>query len=152
MIWGEQPLDFGLCPHILLHPDTQLHPSSQCAALPPHSAQFPKLLCSGGHFSAGSPSFSRLEQADLILAVLDASDLASPSSCNFLDTVVTPAIARSPNGNSRRLLLVLNKSDLLPPGGPDLSPELPPHLLLSCLTGAGLDGLLEALRKELAAV
>ncbi|KAK1342537.1 hypothetical protein QTO34_015302 [Cnephaeus nilssonii] len=94
----------------------------------------------------------RLEQADLILAVLDASDLASPSSCNFLDTVVTPAIARSPNGNSQRLLLVLNKSDLLPPGGPDLSPELPPHLLLSCLTGAGLDGLLEALRKELAAV
>ncbi|XP_059552282.1 tRNA modification GTPase GTPBP3, mitochondrial [Myotis daubentonii] len=94
----------------------------------------------------------RLEQADLILAVLDASDLASPSSCNFLDTVVTPAVARSPNGNSQRLLLVLNKSDLLPPGGPDLSPELPPHLLLSCLTGEGLDGLLEALRKELAIV
>lgn len=94
----------------------------------------------------------RLEQADLILAVLDASDLASPSSCIFLDTVVTPAIARSPNGNSQRLLLVLNKSDLLPPGGPDLSPEVPSHLLLSCLTGEGLDGLLEALRKELAAV
>ncbi|ELK26663.1 tRNA modification GTPase GTPBP3, mitochondrial [Myotis davidii] len=94
----------------------------------------------------------RLEQADLILAVLDASDLASPSSCNFLDTVVTPAVARSPSGNSQRLLLVLNKSDLLPPGGPDLSPELPPHLLLSCLTGEGLDGLLEALRKELAIV
>ncbi|XP_016064901.1 PREDICTED: tRNA modification GTPase GTPBP3, mitochondrial [Miniopterus natalensis] len=94
----------------------------------------------------------RLEQADLILAVLDASDLASPSSCDFLDTVVTPAIAQSPNGNSQRLLLVLNKSDLLPSGGPDLSPELPPHLLLSCLTGEGLDGLLEALRKELAAV
>ncbi|XP_070272461.1 tRNA modification GTPase GTPBP3, mitochondrial isoform X2 [Myotis yumanensis] len=94
----------------------------------------------------------RLEQADLILAMLDASDLASPSSCNFLDTVVTPAIARSPNGNSQRLLLVLNKSDLLPPGGPDLSPELPPHLLLSCLTGEGLDRLLEALRTELAIV
>ncbi|XP_053076276.1 tRNA modification GTPase GTPBP3, mitochondrial [Acinonyx jubatus] len=94
----------------------------------------------------------RLEQADLILAVLDASDLASPSSCNFLDTVVAPAGAGSPNGNSQRLLLVLNKSDLLPPGGPDPSPNLRPHLLLSCLTGEGLDGLLEALRKELAEV
>ncbi|XP_049496140.1 tRNA modification GTPase GTPBP3, mitochondrial isoform X2 [Panthera uncia] len=94
----------------------------------------------------------RLEQADLILAVLDASDLASPSSRNFLDTVVAPAGAGSPNGNSQRLLLVLNKSDLLPPGGPDPSPNLRPHLLLSCLTGEGLDGLLEALRKELAEV
>ncbi|XP_054937992.1 tRNA modification GTPase GTPBP3, mitochondrial isoform X1 [Physeter macrocephalus] len=94
----------------------------------------------------------RLEQADLILAVLDASDLASPSSCNFLDTVVIPAGAGSPNGSNQRLLLVLNKSDLLPAGGPDPSPDLPPHLLLSCLTGDGLDGLLEALRKELAAL
>ncbi|XP_007195559.2 tRNA modification GTPase GTPBP3, mitochondrial isoform X1 [Balaenoptera acutorostrata] len=94
----------------------------------------------------------RLEQADLILAVLDASDLASASSCNFLDTVVIPAGAGSPNGSSQRLLLVLNKSDLLPAGGPDPSPDLPPHLLLSCLTGKGLDGFLEALRKELAAL
>ncbi|XP_036997870.2 tRNA modification GTPase GTPBP3, mitochondrial [Artibeus jamaicensis] len=94
----------------------------------------------------------RLEQADLILAVLDASDLASPSSCNFLDTVVTPAIAQSHNGNSQRLLLVLNKSDLLLAGDPGLRPELSPHLLMSCLTGEGLDGLLEALRKELTAV
>ncbi|KAJ8784159.1 hypothetical protein J1605_008489 [Eschrichtius robustus] len=94
----------------------------------------------------------RLEQADLILAVLDASDLASASSCNFLDTVVIPAGAGSPNGSSQRLLLVLNKSDLLPAGGPDPSPDLPPHLLLSCLTGEGLDGFLEALRKELAAL
>ncbi|XP_039723716.1 5-taurinomethyluridine-[tRNA] synthase subunit GTPB3, mitochondrial isoform X2 [Pteropus medius] len=94
----------------------------------------------------------RLEQADLILAVLDASDLASPSSCNFLDMVVSPAGAESPNGNRQRLLLVLNKSDLLPPGDPDPRLDLPPHLLLSCLTGEGLDSLLEALRKELAAV
>lgn len=94
----------------------------------------------------------RLEQADLILAVLDASDLASPSSCNFLDVVVNPAAGRSPDGNSQRLVLVLNKSDLLPPGGPDPRPDLPPHLLLSCLTGEGLVDLLEVLRKELAAV
>ncbi|KAG8517300.1 tRNA modification GTPase GTPBP3, mitochondrial [Galemys pyrenaicus] len=94
----------------------------------------------------------RLEQADLILAVLDASDLASPSSCSFLDTIVTATRAQSSSGSNQRLLLVLNKSDLLPQGGPGPSPELPPHLLLSCLTREGLDGLLEALRKELAAV
>lgn len=120
---------------------------------PPPRQPVPEIALLWGHFSVDSPRSSRLEQADLILAVLDASDLASPSSCNFLDTVVTPAIARSPNGNSQqRLLLVLNKSDLLPPGGPELSPELPPHLLLSCLTGEGLDRLLAALRKELAEV
>ncbi|XP_027403990.1 tRNA modification GTPase GTPBP3, mitochondrial isoform X4 [Bos indicus x Bos taurus] len=79
----------------------------------------------------------RLEQADLILAVLDASDLASPASCNFLDTVVIPAGARNPNGSRQRLLLVLNKSDLLPAGRSDLHPDLPSHLLLSCLTGVG---------------
>lgn len=118
----------------------------------PTLSPVPEIALLWAHFSADSLCSSRLEQADLILAVLDASDLASPSSCNFLDTVVTPAVARNPNGNSQRLLLVLNKSDLLPPGGPDLSPELPPHLLLSCLTGEGLDGLLEALRKELAIV
>ena len=45
-----------------------------------------------------------------------------------------------------------NKSDLLPAGRSDLHPDLPSHLLLSCLTGEGLDGLLEALKKELAAL
>ncbi|XP_055975764.1 tRNA modification GTPase GTPBP3, mitochondrial isoform X3 [Sorex fumeus] len=94
----------------------------------------------------------RLEQADLILAVLDASDLASPSSCSFLDTVVRPAGAQSPNGSSQRLLLILNKSDLLVPGPRRPGGDLPPHVLLSCRTGEGLDGLLEALRKELAAL
>lgn len=94
----------------------------------------------------------RLEQADLILAVLDASDLASPASCNFLDTVVIPAGAGNPSGSHQRLLLVLNKLDLLPAGRSDPHPDLPSHLLLSCLTGEGLDGLLEALKKELAAL
>ncbi|KAM9242142.1 5-taurinomethyluridine-[tRNA] synthase subunit GTPB3, mitochondrial isoform 2-T2 [Dugong dugon] len=95
---------------------------------------------------------ARLEQADLILAVLDACDLASPSSCNFLDTVVAHVGARSPNGSSQRLLLVLNKLDLLPSEGLGPNPDLPPYLLLSCVTGEGLDSLLEALRKELATV
>ncbi|XP_076978154.1 5-taurinomethyluridine-[tRNA] synthase subunit GTPB3, mitochondrial [Tamandua tetradactyla] len=94
----------------------------------------------------------RLAQADLILAILDASDLASVTSRHFLDTVVTPTGPQNACGSSQRFLLVLNKSDLLPPEGPDPDPDLPPHLLLSCLTGEGLDGLLGALRKELAAV
>uniref|UniRef100_A0A8C3WP52 5-taurinomethyluridine-[tRNA] synthase subunit GTPB3, mitochondrial n=1 Tax=Catagonus wagneri TaxID=51154 RepID=A0A8C3WP52_9CETA len=94
----------------------------------------------------------RLEQADLILAVLDASDLTSSSSHDFLHTVVIPTVTGSASASSQRLLLVLNKSDLLPSQGPDLHPDLPRYLLLSCLTGEGLDGLLEALRKELAAL
>ncbi|XP_053441571.1 tRNA modification GTPase GTPBP3, mitochondrial isoform X2 [Nycticebus coucang] len=97
-------------------------------------------------------ALERLEQADLILAMLDACDLASPSSRNFLDMVVASTGAQNPSKSSQRLLLVLNKSDLLPPGSPSLIPDLPPHLLLSCLTGEGLDRLLEMLRKELVAV
>ncbi|XP_048198493.1 tRNA modification GTPase GTPBP3, mitochondrial [Perognathus longimembris pacificus] len=93
----------------------------------------------------------RLKQADLILAVLDASDLASPQSRCFLDSIITPFRAQSPTGSSQRLLLVLNKSDLLPEG-PGPCPALPPYLLLSCLTGEGLGCLLEALKRELAAV
>ncbi|XP_004384465.1 tRNA modification GTPase GTPBP3, mitochondrial isoform X3 [Trichechus manatus latirostris] len=74
------------------------------------------------------------------------------ASCNFLDTVVAHVGDRSPNGSSQRLLLVLNKLDLLPSEGLGPSPDLPPYLLLSCVTGEGLDSLLEALRKELATV
>ncbi|KAM4888107.1 5-taurinomethyluridine-[tRNA] synthase subunit GTPB3, mitochondrial [Thomomys bottae] len=94
----------------------------------------------------------RLEQADLIMAVLDASDLASPQSCSFMDNILVPHRARSPTGSSQRLLLVLNKSDLLHPEAPDPCSALAPYLLLSCLTGEGLDCLLEALKRELAAV
>lgn len=92
----------------------------------------------------------RLEQADLILAVLDASDLSSPSSCDFLETVVRPAGSWSPEGSGQRLLLVLNKADLLELGPGHPGQDLPPHVLLSCRTGAGLDSLLDALRTELA--
>ncbi|KAM6219099.1 5-taurinomethyluridine-[tRNA] synthase subunit GTPB3, mitochondrial isoform 2-T2 [Rhynchocyon petersi] len=74
------------------------------------------------------------------------------ASCNFLDTVVAHGATQSSNGSSQRLLLVLNKWDLLPPQGLSPSRALPPYLLLSCLTKDGLDTLLEALRKELAAV
>ncbi|XP_023563401.1 tRNA modification GTPase GTPBP3, mitochondrial [Octodon degus] len=94
----------------------------------------------------------RLEQADLVLAVLDASDLAAPTSREFLDTVMAPLVSQDPRGSSQRLLLVLNKCDLLPAEGPHPQPWSHPHLLLSCLTREGLDGLLGALRKELAVV
>ncbi|KAM5239185.1 5-taurinomethyluridine-[tRNA] synthase subunit GTPB3, mitochondrial [Ctenodactylus gundi] len=94
----------------------------------------------------------RLEQADLILALLDASDLAAPSSRNFLDTVVTPLGPGRPKGSSQRFLLILNKCDLLSLEGPDPCPGLPPHLLLSCRTQEGLDVLLEALKEELAVI
>ncbi|XP_078217895.1 5-taurinomethyluridine-[tRNA] synthase subunit GTPB3, mitochondrial isoform X4 [Callithrix jacchus] len=73
-------------------------------------------------------------------------------SCNFLATVVASAGAQSRSSSSQRLLLVLNKSDLLSTEGPGPGPDMPPHLLLSCVTGEGLDGLLEALKMELAAV
>nr|XP_034376566.1 tRNA modification GTPase GTPBP3, mitochondrial isoform X2 [Arvicanthis niloticus] len=94
----------------------------------------------------------RLEQADIILGVLDASDLASSSSCSFLDTVVAPLVSQSHDSGRQRLLLVLNKSDLLSANAPACGTALPPHLLLSCHTGAGMDGLLLALKSELSAV
>lgn len=94
----------------------------------------------------------RLEQADLILGVLDASDLASSSSRSFLDTVVAPLVAQSHESGRQRLLLLLNKSDLLSANAPAFDTALPPHLLLSCHTGAGMDGLLLALKTELSAV
>ncbi|EHB05368.1 tRNA modification GTPase GTPBP3, mitochondrial [Heterocephalus glaber] len=65
---------------------------------------------------------------------------------------VGPVEQEDPSGSSPRLLLVLNKSDLLPAEGPHPQPGPHPHLLLSCLTGAGLDGLLGVLKKELAVV
>ncbi|XP_021483260.1 tRNA modification GTPase GTPBP3, mitochondrial isoform X1 [Meriones unguiculatus] len=94
----------------------------------------------------------RLEQADIILGVLDASDLASPSSCSFLNTVVAPLVTRSPDSSRQRLLLLLNKSDLLSTNASPMDTTLPPHVLLSCRTGAGLDSLLQALKTELAMV
>ncbi|XP_063084146.1 tRNA modification GTPase GTPBP3, mitochondrial isoform X1 [Cavia porcellus] len=95
-------------------------------------------------------AWERLEQADLVLAVLDVTDLAAPTSRDFLDAVVAPLACREPKGSSPHLLLVLNKCDLLPSEGPCPRPGPYPYLLLSCLTGAGLDGLLEALKKDLA--
>ncbi|XP_027701202.1 tRNA modification GTPase GTPBP3, mitochondrial isoform X1 [Vombatus ursinus] len=91
----------------------------------------------------------RLAQADVVLALLDATDLASACSRHFLETVVTPG---GPSTPSRRILLVLNKADLLPEGMQPRGPALPPHLLLSCKTEAGLEAVLASLKRELAAV
>ncbi|XP_044539303.1 tRNA modification GTPase GTPBP3, mitochondrial-like, partial [Gracilinanus agilis] len=90
----------------------------------------------------------RLAEADIVLALVDATDLASDASRRFLETVVTPG---GPSA-SPRILLVLNKADLLPKGGPSGGAALPPHLLLSCKTKTGLEAVLAALKKELAAV
>ncbi|XP_056678245.1 tRNA modification GTPase GTPBP3, mitochondrial [Monodelphis domestica] len=90
----------------------------------------------------------RLAEADVVLALVDATDLASDASRRFLETVVTPG---DPSA-SPRILLVLNKADLLPKGGAPGGATLPPHLLLSCKTEAGLEAVLAALKKELAAV
>ncbi|XP_043834841.1 tRNA modification GTPase GTPBP3, mitochondrial isoform X2 [Dromiciops gliroides] len=91
----------------------------------------------------------RLTEADIVLALLDATDLASASSRHFLETVVTPG---GPSTPGRRILLVLNKADLLPKGRRFGGPALPPHLLLSCKTEAGLEAVLASLKRELAAV
>lgn len=116
------------------------------------SEQYPQCLLRILHGYASWSFLLRLEQADIILGVLDASDLASSSSCSFLDTVVAPLLAQSHNSSGQRLLLLLNKSDLLSANAPACDIALPPHLLLSCHTGAGMDGLLQALKTELAAV
>lgn len=113
-----------------------------------HQQCLPRIL----HGYASWSFLPRLEQADIILGVLDASDLASSSSCSFLDTVVTPLLAQSQDSGGQRLLLLLNKSDLLSANAPACDIALPPHLLLSCHTGAGMDSLLQALKTELAAV
>lgn len=113
-----------------------------------HPQCLPRIL----HGDASWTFLHRLEQADIILGVLDASDLASASSRSFLDTVVAPLVAQSHNSGGQRLLLLLNKSDLLSANAPACDTALPPHLLMSCHSGAGMDHLLQALKTELAVV
>ncbi|XP_064493157.1 tRNA modification GTPase GTPBP3, mitochondrial isoform X2 [Pseudopipra pipra] len=92
----------------------------------------------------------RLCQADLVLAVLDAS--AVPPKPAGLGAAL--GALQPPPGTP--CVLVLNKADLLRGDGGPLRhgcaqrPPLPPTTLLSCKTGEGLDHLLELLARELA--
>ncbi|XP_071434147.1 tRNA modification GTPase GTPBP3, mitochondrial [Pithys albifrons albifrons] len=92
----------------------------------------------------------RLCQADLVLAVLDAT--AVPPGLAGLGSALG-ALQPPPD---TPCVLVLNKADLLRVSGGPLrdtctqSPPLPPTTLLSCKTGEGLDHLLELLAQQLA--
>ncbi|NXS94110.1 GTPB3 GTPase, partial [Jacana jacana] len=94
----------------------------------------------------------RLQQADLVLAVLDATTVATePVGLGAaLGSLLPPPATTTP------CILVLNKADLLQGGWgalPDACTRgnpLPPTTLLSCKTGQGLDHLLELLGQQLA--
>ncbi|NXY85015.1 GTPB3 GTPase, partial [Alcedo cyanopectus] len=86
---------------------------------------------------------NRLQQADLVLAVLDATAVpAEPAGlAAALGSLLPPA--------ATPCILVLNKADLLQGGGDTLHDAcaqrnpLPPTTLLSCKTSEGLEHLLE---------
>uniref|UniRef100_A0A8C5IMA3 GTP binding protein 3, mitochondrial n=1 Tax=Junco hyemalis TaxID=40217 RepID=A0A8C5IMA3_JUNHY len=91
----------------------------------------------------------RLCQADLVLAVLDATSV-SPTP-----VALGAALAALEPPPGTPCVLVLNKADLL--GGHRGSPSTtgaqgqgPPATLLSCKTGEGLEALLELLTQQLA--
>ncbi|XP_074019904.1 5-taurinomethyluridine-[tRNA] synthase subunit GTPB3, mitochondrial [Numenius arquata] len=94
----------------------------------------------------------RLQQADLVLAVLDATTVATePVGLGAaLGSLLPPPATATP------CILVLNKADLLRGGGGALRDAcargnpLPPTTLISCKTGEGLDHLLELLGQQLA--
>ncbi|NXV08212.1 GTPB3 GTPase, partial [Cettia cetti] len=90
---------------------------------------------------------ARLGEADLLLAVLDATAVSrSPVALGAALAALEP-----PPGVP--CLLVLNKADLLGgPGGAPSAPRAqePPVTLLSCKTGQGLQELLELLAQQLA--
>ncbi|XP_039558432.1 tRNA modification GTPase GTPBP3, mitochondrial [Passer montanus] len=90
---------------------------------------------------------ARLCQADLVLAVLDATSV-SPTP-----VALGAALAALEPPPGTPCVLVLNKADLL--GGHGGSPSAtgaqgPPATLLSCKTGEGLEALLELLAQQLA--
>uniref|UniRef100_A0ACB8F2C9 Uncharacterized protein n=1 Tax=Sphaerodactylus townsendi TaxID=933632 RepID=A0ACB8F2C9_9SAUR len=95
----------------------------------------------------------RVRSADLILAVLDAAEVAQQLSrlSVLLQDILPPA---RPDG-AQPSLLVLNKSDLLgKQGAAELlgacdRPGFPPACLLSCKTGEGVPGFLDTFEKQL---
>ncbi|NWI45822.1 GTPB3 GTPase, partial [Picathartes gymnocephalus] len=93
---------------------------------------------------------ARLGQADLVLAVLDATSV-SPTPL-----ALGAALAALDPPPDTPCVLVLNKADLLGGDRGSLSatcaqgPPEPPATLLSCKTGEGLEELLELLAQQLA--
>ncbi|NWX06212.1 GTPB3 GTPase, partial [Caloenas nicobarica] len=92
----------------------------------------------------------RVQQADLVLAVLDAAAVPpEPAGLGAaLGSLLPPATATP-------CILVLNKADLLQRGEGTLLRDAraqggPPTALLSCKTGEGLDQLLALLARQLA--
>nr|XP_056723573.1 tRNA modification GTPase GTPBP3, mitochondrial [Euleptes europaea] len=95
----------------------------------------------------------RVRSADLILAVLDAAEVAQQPSrlADTLRDILPPAQP----AEARPSLLVLNKSDLL--GGQDQAEllgacgrlGLPPACLMSCKTGEGLPAFLGTFKEQL---
>ncbi|XP_054142632.1 tRNA modification GTPase GTPBP3, mitochondrial [Melozone crissalis] len=91
----------------------------------------------------------RLCQADLVLAVLDATSV-SPTP-----VALGAALAALEPPPGTPCVLVLNKADLLgghrgPPSATGAQGQGPPATLLSCKTGEGLEALLELLTQQLA--
>ena len=81
-----------------------------------------------------------VEQADLVLLVLDASRDPEPEELAALDRI-------SGKGRSGRRLVALNKSDL--PGALDVPIPCPETVRVSALTGLGLDELRALLLERL---
>lgn len=107
------------------------------------------------------PRVPRLCQADLVLAVLDATSVSPTSVSPASVSPPTPlalgaALAALDPPPGTPCVLVLNKADLLGGHRGSLSaacargPPEPPATLLSCKTGEGLESLLELLAQQLA--
>ncbi|XP_064187647.1 tRNA modification GTPase GTPBP3, mitochondrial isoform X1 [Anguilla rostrata] len=105
----------------------------------------------------------RVEQADLTLAVLDATHLPTTHRGvpDFLSSHLRTLLPgeEDPEAAARRCLLVLNKSDLLTEeqaaevqSALARARGLPPACLMSCQTGHGLDGFMEALLRQVKAL
>ncbi|CAG00759.1 unnamed protein product, partial [Tetraodon nigroviridis] len=99
----------------------------------------------------------RLEQADLTLVVVDCALLPShqPEAAGFLKRHLRSVLSLQEHPERGRVLLVLNKTDLLPhPERQNLARELarasglPPVCLISCHTGEGLQDFLAALHSS----
>ena len=93
-------------------------------------------------------TLEELEEADLLLHVLDISHPNAPEHVDVVEGILSDLGVRD-----TARILVLNKADLL---GPDAEVTLlkprkggPPAVLTSAVTGAGLKRLLEAIQGEL---